>query len=142
MCVQRAAVRKLGHELGIPESQLYPDTFRYLTRLHYCAADTDTYGPDAEWGEHEVGLAFSSTPLLPSFCDLHLMTMQACPIKGCVLLQCQLSAHVTIFQGVKVCMHPPRQATINERHWRLWCKRRWEREAVQAVCVARLHVAL
>jgi len=75
MCVQRAAVRKLGHELGIPESQLYPDTFRYLTRLHYCAADTDTYGSDAEWGEHEVGLAFLSMPLHPTFSDIHLMTI-------------------------------------------------------------------
>lgn len=52
--MQYAAVRKLGHELGIPEAQLPLDAFRYLTRLHYCAADTGTYGPSAEWGEHEV----------------------------------------------------------------------------------------
>ncbi len=28
--------------------------FRFLTRLHYCAADTGTYGPQAPWGEHEM----------------------------------------------------------------------------------------
>lgn len=37
---KRAAVRKLGHELGIPAQQLPLDKFKYLTRLHYCAADT------------------------------------------------------------------------------------------------------
>lgn len=57
MCaVQCAAVRKLQHELGIPADQLPLTCFRFLTRLHYCASDTDTYGEDAEWGEHEVGL--------------------------------------------------------------------------------------
>ncbi len=52
--MQRAAVRKLEHELGIGPQQLPLTDFHFLTRLHYCAADTDTYGPDAEWGEHEV----------------------------------------------------------------------------------------
>lgn len=33
-------VRKLLHELGIPPQQLPLDSFKYLTRLHYCAADT------------------------------------------------------------------------------------------------------
>lgn len=51
---KRAAVRKLEHELGIPGHQLPISSFKYLTRLHYCAADTDTHGPDAEWGEHEI----------------------------------------------------------------------------------------
>lgn len=49
-----AAIRKLGHELGIPEAQLPSEAFTFLTRLRYCARDTDTHGPDAEWGEHEV----------------------------------------------------------------------------------------
>ncbi|WIA42024.1 hypothetical protein OEZ86_009316 [Tetradesmus obliquus] len=49
-----AAVRKLQHELGISPQQLPADRFKFLTRLHYCAADTDTHGPDAEWGEHEI----------------------------------------------------------------------------------------
>lgn len=52
--VRHAAIRKLGHELGIPPHQLPHAAFRFLTRLHYCAADTATWGPQAEWGEHEV----------------------------------------------------------------------------------------
>jgi len=28
--------------------------FKFLTRVHYCARDVDTHGPDAEWGEHEM----------------------------------------------------------------------------------------
>ncbi|KAK9838284.1 hypothetical protein WJX81_002324 [Elliptochloris bilobata] len=51
---QRAALRKLWHELGIAPEALSAGGFRFLTRLQYCAADHDTYGPDAEWGEHEV----------------------------------------------------------------------------------------
>ena len=51
---KRAAVRKLRHELGIPAEQLPLHAFKYLTRLHYCAADTRTWGPQAEWGEHEI----------------------------------------------------------------------------------------
>ena len=47
-------MRKLGHELGIPSQQLPLDRFKFLTRLHYCAADVETYGPQAEWGEHEI----------------------------------------------------------------------------------------
>lgn len=37
---KRAAVRKLFHELGIPSHELPLEKFKYLTRLHYCAADT------------------------------------------------------------------------------------------------------
>ncbi|GAB4815759.1 hypothetical protein N2152v2_002805 [Parachlorella kessleri] len=51
---KRAAVRKLLHELGIPAEQLPLHKLKYLTRLHYCAADTGTWGPQAEWGEHEM----------------------------------------------------------------------------------------
>ena len=54
MGAKRAAVRKLGHELGIPSHQLPVEKFKFLTRLHYCAADEETYGPQAEWGEHEI----------------------------------------------------------------------------------------
>ena len=53
---QRAALRKLRHELGIAPEALSAREFRFLTRLHYCAPDRGTYGPDAEWGEHEVTL--------------------------------------------------------------------------------------
>jgi isopentenyl-diphosphate delta-isomerase len=49
-----AAVRKLHHELGINPEQLPVSSFKYLTRLHYCAADIETHGPQSPWGEHEV----------------------------------------------------------------------------------------
>jgi len=49
-----AAIRKLQHELGISPDQVPPSSFKYLTRLHYSAKDIDTYGDDAEWGEHEI----------------------------------------------------------------------------------------
>jgi len=49
---KRAAVRKLKHELGL--ETLKPEQFKFLTRLHYWAADTVTHGPSAEWGEHEI----------------------------------------------------------------------------------------
>jgi isopentenyldiphosphate isomerase len=52
--VKRAAVRKLEHELGIPASQVPLEGFKFMTRLHYWAADTVTHGPESEWGEHEI----------------------------------------------------------------------------------------
>ena len=39
-----AAIRKLGHELGIPREELPVEKFKFLTRLHYWAADTVTHG--------------------------------------------------------------------------------------------------
>jgi farnesyl-diphosphate farnesyltransferase/isopentenyl-diphosphate delta-isomerase type 1 len=54
MGVKHAAVRKLDHELGIPASQLPLDKFKFLTRLHYWAADTVTHGKKSPWGEHEI----------------------------------------------------------------------------------------
>lgn len=48
--VRAAAVRKLPHELGIPESQLKPEYFTYLTKIHYLAPS------DGLWGEHESEL--------------------------------------------------------------------------------------
>lgn len=44
MGAKAAAVRKLEHELGIPVGQLELDSFKFLTRLHYWAADTVTHG--------------------------------------------------------------------------------------------------
>jgi len=44
--VKHAAIRKLDHELGIPPTQLQLDKFKFLTRLHYWAADTVTHGPN------------------------------------------------------------------------------------------------
>ena len=46
MGAKEAAIRKLDHELGIPSEQLPIDNFKFLTRLHYWAADTVTHGPD------------------------------------------------------------------------------------------------
>jgi isopentenyl-diphosphate delta-isomerase type 1 len=52
--VKNAAVRKLDHELGIPAHQLPLSQFKFLTRLHYWAADTVTHGTSSPWGEHEI----------------------------------------------------------------------------------------
>ncbi|CAK9012094.1 unnamed protein product [Durusdinium trenchii] len=52
--VKAAAVRKLGHELGIPAAELDASRFKFLTRVHYWAADVGTYGSEAVWGEHEI----------------------------------------------------------------------------------------
>mmetsp|Transcript_11440 Transcript_11440/g.36647 ORF Transcript_11440/g.36647 Transcript_11440/m.36647 type:complete len:288 (+) Transcript_11440:1-864(+) len=46
--VKRAAVRKLGHELGIAAEELPLDKFQFLTRIHYVAKEAGT------WGEHEI----------------------------------------------------------------------------------------
>lgn len=50
MGAKRAAVRKLGQELGILSNEIPLEKFQFLTRLHYCAPDRETHGPDAEWG--------------------------------------------------------------------------------------------
>lgn len=47
---KRAAVRKLGHELGIDASAVPISEFRFLTRIHYLAPS----GRDGKWGEHEI----------------------------------------------------------------------------------------
>jgi len=47
--VRRAAIRKLGHELGIPAADLPIDHVHFLTRILYMAESDGT-----EWGEHEV----------------------------------------------------------------------------------------
>jgi isopentenyl-diphosphate delta-isomerase type 1 len=52
--VKAAAVRKLLQELGIESKDVPTDQFKYLTRLHYWAADTVTHGADSPWGEHEI----------------------------------------------------------------------------------------
>uniref|UniRef100_A0A7S4T082 Nudix hydrolase domain-containing protein n=1 Tax=Ditylum brightwellii TaxID=49249 RepID=A0A7S4T082_9STRA len=51
---KNAAVRKLEHELGIPKEEVPVEGFKFLTRLHYWAADTVTHGPESPWGEHEI----------------------------------------------------------------------------------------
>lgn len=52
--VKNAAVRKLGHELGIPAEHVPISAFKFLTRIHYYAADAVTHGPNSPWGEHEI----------------------------------------------------------------------------------------
>ena len=57
MGAKRAAVRKLKHELGIEPEQVPIGNFKYLTRLHYCAADEfaeDQKMTGGPWGEHEM----------------------------------------------------------------------------------------
>lgn len=51
---KRAAVRKLDHELGIRPEQLSGIDFKFLTRLHYWAADVVSHGSEAPFGEHEI----------------------------------------------------------------------------------------
>uniref|UniRef100_A0A1Q3F4G3 isopentenyl-diphosphate Delta-isomerase n=1 Tax=Culex tarsalis TaxID=7177 RepID=A0A1Q3F4G3_CULTA len=46
--IRRAAQRRLNFELGIPLSQVRPENFHFLTRIHY--ADRG----DGVWGEHEI----------------------------------------------------------------------------------------
>mmetsp|Transcript_40964 Transcript_40964/g.65862 ORF Transcript_40964/g.65862 Transcript_40964/m.65862 type:complete len:225 (-) Transcript_40964:1074-1748(-) len=46
--VKRAAIRKLGQELGISPEQLPMEKFHYLTRIHYVAKE------EGKWGEHEI----------------------------------------------------------------------------------------
>ena len=45
---KRAAVRKLGHELGIDAGSVPVEGMRFLTRIHYLAES------DGRWGEHEI----------------------------------------------------------------------------------------
>jgi farnesyl-diphosphate farnesyltransferase len=49
-----AAIRKLFQELGIPAPQVPITKFKFLTRLHYWAADVVTHGSQSPWGEHEI----------------------------------------------------------------------------------------
>jgi len=52
--VKHAAVRKLKHELGIKDGALDAKRFKFMTRVHYWAADVGTHGKDSPWGEHEI----------------------------------------------------------------------------------------
>jgi len=62
--VMRAAVRKLLHELGIPGEELPIEKFKFLTRMHYWAADVVTHGTDSPFGEHEIDyILFIKTPV-------------------------------------------------------------------------------
>lgn len=52
--IKNAAIRKLKHELGIDSKLLKHSDIKFLTRLHYWAADVVTHGADSPWGEHEI----------------------------------------------------------------------------------------
>jgi len=52
--IKHAAIRKLRHELGIAPTFVPHEKIQFISRFHYWAADTKTYGNDAPWGEHEV----------------------------------------------------------------------------------------
>lgn len=52
--IKHAAVRKLCHELGMDENQIPIQDFQFISRFHYWASDTHTYGLDSAWGEHEI----------------------------------------------------------------------------------------
>lgn len=51
---KRAAVRKLQQELGTDSEPVSIEEIKFLTRVHYCAADAGADGANAEWGEHEI----------------------------------------------------------------------------------------
>lgn len=55
--VRRAAIRKLPHELGVPEDALAPQDFTFLTKIHYLAPNPD----GGLWGEHEVDYILFAT---------------------------------------------------------------------------------
>mmetsp|Transcript_1913 Transcript_1913/g.3454 ORF Transcript_1913/g.3454 Transcript_1913/m.3454 type:complete len:798 (+) Transcript_1913:81-2474(+) len=61
MGVKNAAVRKLEQELGIPVGEVKVEEFKFLTRLHYWAADTVTHGGKSPWGEHEIDYVLFAT---------------------------------------------------------------------------------
>ena len=50
--IKHAATRKLKHELGIDAQYIPHDKITFISRFHYWAADTLTYGEEAPWGEH------------------------------------------------------------------------------------------
>lgn len=52
--IKHAAIRKLKHELGIDPGYIDHGGIQFITRFHYWASDTVTYGKEAPWGEHEV----------------------------------------------------------------------------------------
>ncbi|KAL7560012.1 hypothetical protein ACA910_013505 [Epithemia clementina (nom. ined.)] len=55
--IKSASLRKLKHELGLNLLSYIDnpnDDIKFLTRFHYWASDTVTYGKEAPWGEHEV----------------------------------------------------------------------------------------
>jgi isopentenyl-diphosphate Delta-isomerase len=52
--IKHAAIRKCQHELGIPSQYIPHENIQFITRFHYWASDTVTYGTNSPWGEHEI----------------------------------------------------------------------------------------
>jgi isopentenyl-diphosphate Delta-isomerase len=52
--IKHAAIRKCQHELGISRQYIPHGDIQFITRFHYWAADTLTYGNESPWGEHEI----------------------------------------------------------------------------------------
>ena len=52
--IKHAAIRKAKHELGIDPKYIDHNKIQFISRFHYWAADSITYGQDTPWGEHEV----------------------------------------------------------------------------------------
>lgn len=52
--IKHAAIRKCKHEMNIDAEYLPHSQIQFITRFHYWAADSITYGKDSPWGEHEV----------------------------------------------------------------------------------------
>lgn len=61
--VKRAAIRKLNHELGIPQDELPIKGFQYLGTIHYLAPGS------GGWGEHEIDHVLGISP--PSHISLN-----------------------------------------------------------------------
>ena len=66
--IKNAAIRKLEQELGIPVNVSKQLPIKFLTRLHYWAADTITHGKQSPWGEHEIDYVLFMT--VPSSSDI------------------------------------------------------------------------
>lgn len=65
---KRAAIRKLGHELGVNVDDIQPADLHFLTRIHYRADSTDAANrtaADPIWGEHELDYIFFAQKDLP-----------------------------------------------------------------------------
>lgn len=52
--IKNAVTRKVLHELGIDPTYINHNKIQFISRFHYWAADTITYGKDTPWGEHEI----------------------------------------------------------------------------------------
>lgn len=79
--IKAAAIRKLKHELGIESNSVNSESLKYLTRLHYWAADKHTHGELSPWGEHEIDYILfvkadvDHTPNLEEVKDAKYVTM-------------------------------------------------------------------